>query len=73
MLQVYSLIVLFKLVAMHIQGGGQLDRNYNVGVSVKHIEFVRAYLVNVLPHLQKNLWALRLLLPLWRNFRCVTL
>ncbi len=44
----------FKLVAMHIQGGGQLDRNYNFGVSVKHIEFVRAYLVTVLPHLQKK-------------------
>ena len=43
---------------MHIQGGGQLDRNFNVGVSVKHIKFVRAYLVDVLPHLQKNLRAL---------------
>lgn len=48
----------FKLVAMHIQGGGQLDRNYSFGVSVKHIEFVRAYLVMVLPHLQKNLQAI---------------
>ena len=48
----------FKLVAMHIQGGGQLDRNFSFGVSVKHIEFVRAYLVMVLPHLQKNLQAI---------------
>lgn len=45
----------FKLVAMHVHGGGQLDRNYNFGVSVKHIEFVRAYLVMVLPHLQKKI------------------
>ena len=44
----------FKLVAMHMRGEGQLDRNYNIGVSVKHIEFVRAYLVLVLPHLQKQ-------------------
>lgn len=43
---------------MHIHGGGQLDRNYNVGVSVKHIEFVRAHLVDVLPHLQKKLQSL---------------
>ena len=45
----------FKLVAMHIQGGGQLDRNFNFGVSVKHIEFVRAYVLTVLPKLQKDL------------------
>lgn len=45
----------FKLVGMHVQGGGPLDRNYNFGASVKHIEFVRAYLVMVLPHLQKNI------------------
>lgn len=31
----------FKLVVMHIHGEGQLDRNFNFGVSVKHIEFVR--------------------------------
>ena len=45
----------FKLVAMHIQGGGQLDRNFSFGVSVKHIEFVRAYVLIVLPRLQKDL------------------
>ncbi len=36
----------------------QLDRSYSFGVSVKHIEFVRAYLVTVLPHLQKNIESL---------------
>lgn len=45
----------FKLVAMHIHGGGQLDRNFNFGVSVKHIEFVRAYLVSVLPYLKRSI------------------
>lgn len=30
----------FKLVAMHIQGGGQLDSSFSLAVSVKHIEFV---------------------------------
>lgn len=40
---------------MHIQGGGQLDRNFSFGVSVKHIEFVRAYVLTVLPRLQKDL------------------
>ena len=39
---------------MHMQGGGQLDRNFNFGVSVKHIEFVRAYVLTVLPRLQKD-------------------
>ena len=48
---------------MHIHGGGQLDRNYNFGVSVKHIEFVRAYLVDVLPHLQKKIQPLLSLHP----------
>lgn len=45
----------FKLVAIHTQGGGQLDRNFSFGVSVKHIEFVRAYVLTVLPKLQKDL------------------
>ena len=45
----------FQLVAMHIQGGGQLDRNFNFGVSVKHVEFVRAYVLTVLSRLQKDL------------------
>lgn len=40
---------------MHVQGGGQLDRNFNFGVSVKHIECVRAYVFTVLPRLQKDL------------------
>ena len=40
---------------MHIKGGGQLDRNFNFGVSVKHIEFVRAYVLTVFPQLQKDL------------------
>ena len=48
----------FKLVAIHIQGGGQLDRDFNFGVSVKHIEFVRAYVLTVLPKLQKDLSSL---------------
>ena len=45
----------FKLVAMHIHGGGQLDRNFSFGVSVKHVEFVRAYLVSVLPYLKRSI------------------
>ena len=49
----------FKLVAMHIHGGGQLDRNFNFGVSVKHIEFVRAYLVTVLPYLKRSIKSIR--------------
>ena len=49
----------FKLVAMHIHGGGRLDRNFNFGVSVKHIEFVRAYLVSVLPYLKKSIKSVR--------------
>ena len=62
----------FRLVAMHVQGGGHVDRSFSFGVSIKHIEFVRAYVLTILPELQKSIQSVHAVdseaIPTLRNY-----
>ena len=41
----------YKLIGIHIQSGGTMERNYNYCVSVNHPKFVAAYVGNAVKFL----------------------